>query len=108
MRGIEKAVFLIIAILVVIFLVGIYLYFGGTYVLAYAFPKAKSQYFISSLCSEWSQNRCTKSSAEAITTTVDKIPKTLKELCEDAYGHEADVGDKWWTDCKEFCKGCPS
>jgi len=109
MRGIEKAVFLIIAIIVVIILISIYLYFGGYYILSFAFPKAKLEYQISSLCSEWVQNRCTVSSAsppDGISMIADNKRVFLKELCEQSYGTESVAGDKWWTSCKEFCKGC--
>ena len=89
--------------------IAIYLYFGGYYILAFAFQKAKSEYHISSLCSEWVQNRCTQASAsppDGLSILVDNKRMFLKDLCEETYGTEVDFGDKWWTSCKEFCKGC--
>ena len=106
MKGIEKAVFVLISIIVVIVLVGIYLYFGGYYIFAWALPQAKENYYITLLCPEWVQNKCTKASATELKITVDEEEVSLYDLCTKAYGDEATSQDKWWTGCKELCKGC--
>jgi hypothetical protein len=104
MKGIEKIVSLLIAIIIVVILVGIYIYFGGYYIVGWALPAAKEQYYISSLCPEWVQNRCTEASAsppDGISIMVDNVPTYLSELCDKAH-----PGGNWLAGCREDCKGC--
>jgi len=102
MKGIEKAVFLLIAIIVMLAVLIVYYIFGSD-IINFFLPKVKSQYYISSLCPEWVQNQCTEASANEISIDVDHNSTTLLALCTDAHKDMANPLDG----CKNDCKGCP-
>lgn len=102
MKGIEKIIFFLIAVIIVVVVLVVYYIFGG-YIINFFFPKVKSTFYISELCPEWVQNRCTDASATDISIDVDKVPTTLLALCTDAHKDKTNPLDG----CRQDCKGCP-